>query len=143
MDYNLKFAFAIVFLLVFGVALQSGHCATSAPHRHDNGLGPVIEYTNPYTYMFGAIVNVPENPNRVFQDDKGKIATIITIQPAYAFELYTDELVFCGNEAAALKGMTGPIVLAYKTVAHKLVGGVACHELQGVYHVTAESEEGQ
>ena len=129
MDYNLKFAFAIVFLIVFGVALQSARCVTSAP-RHDNGLGAVIEYTNPFIYNFGKIVDA------AIVRTKDRTATNLRFQPYGTFELYTEQVLLCGPPSQDLISKSGgPIILTYRRTAHEAVDGVACHDLEAVFSV--------
>jgi hypothetical protein len=125
------FGLALIILLM----TLPAHCATSAP-RHDNGLGVVIEYTNPYIYDFGNIQS-----GAVGQDTKtDKLLTVIQFQPFRTFELFTEQLAFCGNRAEDFKGMNGPIVVTYKRVSHELIGGVACHELIAVTKITKENQ---
>ena len=83
MDYNLKFAFAIVFLIVFGVALQSAHCATSSPRR-DNSLGVVISSDNPLMYNMGFMAH-----GQIIEDEKGREYTSIDFAPIQPTEYYT------------------------------------------------------
>jgi hypothetical protein len=111
------------------------HCRTSAP-RHDNSLGAVIEYTNPLIYNFGNI----EAGVVVRDKNTDKLATSLLFQPFRTFELYTEDLFFCGNRAEDFRDMTGPIVLTYKRVSHELIGGVACHELIAVTKITKENQ---
>ena len=128
MDYNLKFAFAIVALLVFGLAVQQGHCATSA--KHDNGLGVVIEYNNPLMYNFGII----KDGDIVRAGEH--VATNLRFQPYGTFTLYTEQVLLCGPPSQELIDRSGgPIVLAYKRQAHEAVDGIACHDLLGVFSV--------
>jgi len=123
----------VVVLLVMAFP---AHCSTSAP-RHDNSLGVVIPYDNPFVYNFGNIQS-----GTVIRDRKSdRLATNIQFQPYGTFELYSEQLLFCGNAADDFRGMTGPIVLTYERVAHTMVGGVACHNLLNVTKVTAEKDE--
>ena len=118
------------------VLAASAQGATSAP-RHDNGLGVVIEYENPYIYNFGAIVD-----GAVIVDPKtDRRATNLRFQPFATFELYTEQILLCGNRAEDLRNAAGPIVLTYKRVSHELIDGVACHELEAVTKVTPPKEE--
>lgn len=115
----------VAFLLVF-VLLGHGHCSTTKP-THSNGFGAVIEYSNPYIYNMGAIVD-----GAIIAHGR---ATNIRFQPYGTFELYTEEILFCGNQAAALQHATGPIVLTYKRAARAMIEGVGCHDLAGVAHI--------
>lgn len=132
--------YALFYLLmtaaIFVILAATGHCATSAP-RHDNSLGAVIVYENPYIYNFGAIVD-----GAVIVDSKtDKRATNLRFQPFATFELYTEQILLCGNRAEDLRNATGPIVLTYKRVSHEMIEGVACHELEAVTKVALPKEE--
>jgi hypothetical protein len=129
----------IVILLAAVFYTEPAYCATGAP-RHDNSLGVVQYVDNPNTYLFAAIVNQPGNPNRVVMDGKRRMATILTFQPYNTFNLFTESVTFCGNLAAAFSPMRGAIVVTYKTVAHEMVNGVACHEFVDVFPVSLPDE---
>jgi len=123
----------VLFLLAFSLA---AHCSTS-DRSQGNSLGVDIPYENPFIYIFGGIVDgaVVEDANT------HKEATTIRFQPFGTFELYTESLMFCGNRADAFHGMGGPIVITYRRVAHEMVGGQACHELNSVNHVAADKDQ--
>jgi hypothetical protein len=129
MDHNLKFAFAIVFLVLFGILVQQGHCATSTSRR-DNSLGVVIEYANPMMYNFGIIADAA-----IVRTNK-RVATNLKFQPYGTFELYTEQVMLCGLPTDELiNKASGPVILVYKRQAHEAVDGVACHDLEGVFSV--------
>ncbi len=109
----------------FGVA--------SVPRR-DNGLGVIIEYSNPLIYNMGLIVD-----GTVIRD-KDKVAVNLRVQPYGTFELYTEQVLLCGPPTDELKHASGPVVLVYKKVAHQTVSGVACHDFEGVFHIQAEEK---
>ena len=111
--------------------------------RHDNSLGAIQYVDNPNTYLFGVIVNQPENPNRVIMDGRRRLATILTFQPYNTFNLFTEAVTFCGNLTPAFAPVRGPIVVTYKTVAHEMVNGVACHEFVDVFKVVPPPDENQ
>ena len=117
-----------VLAILFLIAVPA-HCKTSE-RSHDNSLGVNIPYENPYIYNFGGIVD-----GAVVEDRLNNEATSIRFQPFGTFELYTEELLFCGNLADTFRGMSGPVVLTYRRVAHETVGGIACHELKNVQKV--------
>ena len=106
------------------------HCATSAP-RHDNGLGVVIEDTNPFMYNFGIVRDAAIVRNGEH------VATNLRFQPYGTFTLYTEQVLLCGMPTDELidRANKGPIVLTYKRQAHEAVDGIACHDLEGVFSV--------
>ena len=111
------------------VLAASAHGATSAP-RHDNGLGAVIEYTNPFIYNFGKIVDAT-----IVRKD-GRVATNLRFQPYGTFELYTEQVLLCGPPSQDLIDKSnGAIILTYRRQAHEAVDGVACHDLESVFSV--------
>ena len=111
------------------VLAASAQGATSAP-RHDNGLGAVIEYTNPFIYNFGKIVDAT-----IVRKD-GRVATNLRFQPYGTFELYTEQVLLCGPPSQDLIDKSnGAIILTYRRQAHEAVDGVACHDLESVFSV--------
>ena len=142
---NSRIAFWLLVLSIVALAVfyvEPANCATSAP-RHDNSLGVIQYVDNPNTYLFGVIVNQPENPNRVIMDGRRRLATILTFQPYNTFNLFTEAVTFCGNLTSAFAPVRGPIVVTYKTVAHEMVNGVACHEFVDVFKVVPPPDESQ
>lgn len=126
---------ALLLMPVLFVGLGSSTVATG--HRHDNSLGVDIPYENPYIYNFGSIQS-----GAVVRDTvTDKLGTNIQFQPFRTFELYTEQLFFCGNRADDFRGAKGPIILTYKRVAHTMVGGVACHELESVTKVAVDKDD--
>jgi hypothetical protein len=126
--------FIVLAMALMGASLAHG--STASP-RHDNSLGVVIPYDNPYIYNFGAIVD-----GAIIVDPKSnKRGTNIRFQPFATFELYTENILFCGNRADDFRTATGPIVLTYKRVAHEMIDGVACHELEAITKVAIPKDE--
>ena len=123
MDKRLSLLFLALVLAV------SAQAATSAP-RHDNGLGAVIEYTNPFVYNFGKIVDA------AIVRKGGRVATNLRFQPYGTFELYTEQVLLCGPPSQDLIDKSnGAIILTYRRQAHEAVDGVACHDLESVFSV--------
>ena len=132
-----KFLAGAAIVVILLLIAFPAHCDTATPPQHDNGLGVVIPYENPYIYNFGGIVE-----GSVVEDAATrKEATSIRFQPFGTFELYTEHLLFCGDRASAFNGMSGPIVLTYRRVAHEMVGGQACHELESVHRVSTNKAD--
>jgi hypothetical protein len=121
---------AVLLALTLGV----GHCATSAPKRGDNGLGAVIEYTNPLVYNLGIIKDA-----KIVRKD-AHIGTSLMFQPYGTFTLYTEQVLLCGAPTDDLidAASKGPIVLAYKRQARESVDGIGCHELKGAFSIGAQ-----
>jgi hypothetical protein len=138
MENKSWFHFLALLLLPF-LLLGTGSATVATGHRHDNSLGVNIPYENPFIYNFGNI-----QAGAVVRDPvTDKMATNIQFQPYGTFELYSEQLFFCGNRAEDFRGAVGPIVLTYKRVAHTMVGGVACHELEAVTKVAADKDDQQ
>ena len=117
----------LLFLALLLAASAQG--ATSAP-RHDNGLGAIIEYTNPLVYNFGKIVDAT-----IVRKD-GRVATNLRFQPYGTFELYTEQVLLCGPPSQDLIDKSnGPVILTYRRTAHEAVDGIACHDLEAVFSV--------
>ncbi len=90
----------------------------------------------PLSYIYGSVVE-----KDLIRDDKGKYATNIRFQPRYASELFTQNVLFCGNRAEAFNQMAGPVVVTYRRVAHKLVKDVPCFDLLSVDRVESQQQE--
>jgi hypothetical protein len=95
----------------------------------------VIAYDNPFIYNMGIIVD-----GSVVKSSKGRVAVSLRVQPYGTFELYTEEVLLCGEPTDALRHASGPIVLVYKRVAHEMIDGVACHEFENVFHIVPEDK---
>jgi hypothetical protein len=89
----------------------------------------------PLSYIYGSVVE-----NNVIRDRKGGYATNIQFQPRYASEVFTENVLFCGNRAAVFAVTNGPIVVTYGRIAHKLVNKVPCFDLLSVDHVESKDE---
>ena len=90
---------------------------------------------NPYSYIYGSVVK-----GNVIRDDKGRYAFNITFQPRYASEIFTENVLFCGNRSDVFNGIEGPVVVTYKRVPHQLVQGVPCFDLVTVDQIEAKKE---
>jgi hypothetical protein len=101
--------------------LMLAGCALAAVPKHHNSLGTVSYESNPYTYRAGAVVTG-------FDIDEGK-GLVIRIQPIGTYNLFSEDILFCGNPIDKLEGLHNPILLTYATLAHRTVRGVGCHEL--------------
>jgi hypothetical protein len=74
----------------------------------------------------------------VVKSRKGRVAVNLHVQPYGTFELYTEQVLLCGEPTDALRHASGPIVLVYKRVATEMIDGVACHEFKDVFHLAEE-----
>jgi hypothetical protein len=86
-------------------------------------------------YNMGVIVD-----GAVVKSNKGRVAVNLRVQPYGTFELYTEQVLLCGEPTDALQHASGSIVLVYKRVAHQMIDGVACHDFEGVFHIQAEDK---
>ena len=87
-------------LLLLGLILlfvATGHGAITKLAGSKNSLGSVIEYTNPNIYLLGAIEG-----GEVIKDPAGRLYTLLTVQPAETFALYTEQLFLLSLESIQL-----------------------------------------
>lgn len=99
----------------------------AAVSKHTNSLG-VLQYTeNPYSYMYGSVAGGS------LLNIEGKKFTSVSFQPSHTYGLFTEQVLFCGDESAAF--LKGPIVVTYEKVAHTAVAGIGCHNLLSVDQV--------
>jgi hypothetical protein len=104
----------LTLLFVLCVAVQFAHCTE-----------PATEYINPNTYILGSLSQGSADSTR----------TIVQIRPYNTPLVYTNNLVFCGDVAYMFRGKTGALLIVYRSVAHRLVEDLACHDLVAVFEV--------
>ena len=109
-------------LLVITMLATGAHAATTAAQKHGNSLGVVMSFDNPNTYKAGAVVAV------AYVGDRGNSGIVVRIQPSGTYSLFTEDITFCGGPEKFLN-KTNPMVLTYRTKAHRTIDGVGCHEL--------------
>lgn len=107
-------------LLLLLVLLYTG-LAEAAISKHSNSLGTISYESNPYRYIAGSITTG-------FDIDDGK-GMVLRIQPMATYNLFTEDLFFCGNPIDKLVDKHNPLVITYETTSHRAVRGVGCHEL--------------
>lgn len=126
-------------LLLLGLILlfvATGHGAITKQAGSKNSIGYEPYYTNPYIYLYGSIAS-----GQLFKDGD-RVFTVIVFQPSHTFQLYVEEVIFCGNASAAFNGEAGkPLVVTYERVAHARTNGTGCHVLESVDEV--KSKEAQ
>ena len=126
-------------LLLLGLVLlfvPTGHGAITKLAGSKNSIGYEPYYTNPYIYLYGSIAS-----GQLFKDGD-RVFTVIVFQPSHTFQLYVEEVIFCGNASAAFNGEAGkPLVVTYERVAHTRTNGTGCHVLESVDEV--KSKEAQ
>lgn len=110
----------VLFVLAFGTLFAHG-----STHSRPNSVGVDQFYENTNSYLFalpigGAVMDG---------------ATSIRFQPYNTMELYEESVLFCGDVSPQFKGKTGPIVVTFDRVAHRLFRGVACHDLVSVFQI--------
>lgn len=120
---------AVLVLLLW--PLSFAHCAVKGP-THSDQFGTLSYVRNPNVYLFASIVEA-----RVDVKDHHRYATVVRFNPAHTFMLFSETIVFCGDETAKFTGATGPLVVTYERTAHYLFQGQPCHQLESVDRVQA------
>jgi hypothetical protein len=126
----LKFAagaLTIVVIVMVTLAI-SAHCTVS---QRENSFGAIIVDSNPNSYMYGAIVS-----GSIIGDDEDHAFTNLRFNPAHTPMLYDETILLCGDQSDKL--YSGPIVLTYKSVSHRMYKGIACHDLVSVDQVASK-----
>jgi hypothetical protein len=123
----------LLFLVTAGAQLS--HCATTTKNR-PNSLGVEEVYTNPNVYLFGSIAE----GSLLRGQSEADHYTNIRFQPYNTMSLYTETVLFCGNQAEQFNGKTGALLVTYEKRAHRMFRGVACHELESVFEVPAPKD---
>ena len=107
-----------------------------AHYNRRNGL-PASDYVqNPYSYVYGSIVE-----RDLIRGDKGQYGTNIAFQPRYASEVFIERVLFCGDRADMFRNVQGPVVVTYRRLAHKMVRDVPCFELVTVERIESSQEQ--
>ena len=89
--------------------------------KHHNSLGVVSYESNPYTYKIGSVI-------AGFDIDDGK-GTVIRLQPLATYNLFSEDILFCGDPTDTFDGLHNPVAITYETMVHRTVRGIGCHEL--------------
>ena len=92
-----------------------------AKKHHDNTIGTPMYETNPYTYLAG-------NTTEVF-DIESRKGLVVRVQPLHTYELFTEDILFCGSPVEKFLQKKNPMVLTYRIKASRMVEGIGCHEL--------------
>ena len=132
-NHTKGFLFYVTTLIIgFTIGGFSAHVdAKETAKNRQNSLDVNEVYTNPNTYLFGAIVD-----GAIIRGDRdGEFYTSIRVQPYHTAALYDENVLFCGNVGDEFNGKSRVVVLTYETRAHTLFKGIACHELTSVFEV--------
>jgi hypothetical protein len=113
----------VLFTLFFGVIFAHG-----STHPRPNSVGVNQFYENNNSYMFALPI-----AGTVMDG-----ATSIRFQPYNTMSLYEESVLFCGDVSNSFRGKSGPIVVTYDRVAHRMYRGVACHDIVSVFEVHAD-----
>ena len=92
--------------------------------KHDNSIGNIMYFDNPFTYKAGAVTAVA-----YVSEGKG---LVVRMQPIGTYSLFTEDLLICDVPVEKFQNMSNPMVLTYRTQAHRIVEGIGCHELISV-----------
>lgn len=134
-DRNPLLEWAIVIstlLFLVMAATQLSHCAIAK--NRPNSLGVNEVYTNPNVYLFASVAD------GVLLRAENEHFTNIRFQPYNTMSLYTETVLFCGNQAEQFRGKTGALLITYQRRSHRLFQGIACHDLESVFEVPAPKE---
>ena len=110
-------ALAIVMFVLFA-ARFAGATTTS---RRTNSLGFIPYTENPNLYLVGDIVDYAI----IGKAD----ALSMRVKPLATYILFDENILFCGVPVEKFDGHDNPMVLVYERHSHRLVNGIACHEL--------------
>lgn len=113
----------LALLWVLALVCLQLHAEPAMPRPNSLGVDQIYENHNAYLFavpISGAVMDG---------------ATSISFQPYNTMELYTEQVLFCGDVTKKFEGKTGPMVVTYDRVAHKMFRGVACHALVSVFEV--------
>jgi hypothetical protein len=113
----------LALMLLLGVA--AAIASPSQPNRQ-NSFGVSEIYQNPNTYLLALPIAGQVLDERF---------TNIRFQPYAAAVLYDESILFCGDVTDKFNGMTGVLVVTYRTQASGKYQGVGCHELLSVFQV--------
>lgn len=120
----------VLFILAFFASFAHG---TTTSHR--NSLGVVVAYDNPYVYMFGNVHGFALVPC-----GKDWTCTNISFQPFHRPLLYTEEVLFCGDQSVTFLESSGdlpkgPVIVTYDRQASHNAGGVGCHMVESIFEL--------
>jgi hypothetical protein len=127
-SYWAKILFMAAVITTFLVLVNAAHCTTTKPQT--NSIGIVQYNENPYIYeavqTIAEVTEVDGNMN-------------LRVQPVGTYLLYDDIVLLCGLPVEKFVGITEPFLMTYERVSHRMVRGVACHDLLRVDNI--ESNE--
>ena len=130
----------IVLVIVLGLyanAYAEPGISTKRPAANSVGFEAYVD--NPNAYIMGSLVCRDTNDCQIAKRGAtGRVVTEMSINPFGTFALYSEHLSLCGNHADDFNGKTGAVVITYRRVAHEMPGGVACHDLVGVFKVIGD-----
>lgn len=118
---------ALILFLLSVLMFFANFAHAAVGKKHSNSLGVVQYETNPFTYFEGALVSGAVIDSGVN----------LRFQPRATYGLFTQDILFCDYEDAAVKfaGKSGLLVITYETVAHRTIQSVGCHTLVSVDEV--------
>ena len=117
-------AFAIPLVVVALIGLA--RCATSS---NRNSLGTISYDANPLMYNAGSVKSVDVVDGNLN----------LRFSPLGTYEMYDENILLCGRPVSMFAGVTEPFMLVYRRQASRLVRGVGCHDLQGVYSLAPKT----
>lgn len=123
----------IALLLIFiMLAVLQPHASTTSSSK--NSLGALSYLENPYIYLAGSLSPTADSVKNI----DGNLN--LRIKPLGTYLLFDESILFCGLPIEKFEGVSEPFVLTYERRAHRIVQGVACHELRSVNHYVEKKE---
>ena len=117
-SYWIRIFFAASVITAVLLLANAAHCSTTKPQT--NSLG-VLQY-NDNPFMYEAVQTIAE----VTEVD-GNMN--LRVKPVGTYMLYDDIIPLCGMPIDKFSGVTEPFLMTYERRAHRMVRGVACHDL--------------
>jgi hypothetical protein len=128
---NKKVASWVILGTAILFALATTRAFANPTNNRPNSIGVEQFYMNPNTYLFAVPI-----AGTVMEG-----ATTIRFQPYETMSLYEESVLFCGDVHEQFDGKSGPMVITYRRVSHRLYRGIACHEIVSVFEVHDDQVE--
>ena len=119
-SYWIRIFFIAAIITAVLLLANAAHCQPVTTKPQTNSLG-VLQY-NDNPLMYEAVQTIAE----VTEVD-GNMN--MRVKPVGTYMLYDDIVLLCGMPIDKFSGVTEPFLMTYERRAHRMVRGVACHDL--------------
>jgi hypothetical protein len=120
MSYWCKVLFMTAVVTTVLLLANAAHCQPVTTKPQTNSLGVVQYNDNPLMYeavqSLAEVTEIDGNMN-------------LRVKPIGTYMLYDDIILLCGLPIEKFTGITEPFLMTYERRAHRMVRGVACHDL--------------